>query len=159
MDGILELLELDGRLSPGQIASRLGLSEEDVRNRIAEWEQNGVIRRYKAVIDRDKLGDTYVTALIDVSVTPERGTGFDEVASRIARFAEVRSVMLVSGGHDLRVEVRGKDMREVANFVAQRLASLDRVTATNTHFVLKRYKEDGELFVEGDTDHRLIVAP
>jgi len=159
MNTILDLIEKDARLTPEQIAGRLGLDVDEVQAKIAEWERNGVIRRYKAVVDRERLGEERVTALIDVSVTPERGVGFDEIASRIARFPEVRSVMLVSGGHDLRVEVQGRDMREVANFVAQRLASLDRVTATNTHFVLKRYKEDGELYVDEETNHRLIVAP
>lgn len=159
MQSILDLLEQDARLTPAQIATRLGLDEKVVEAQIAEWEARKVIRRYKAVVDREALGEQTVRALIDVSVTPERGAGFDEVAARIARFSEVRAVLLVSGGHDLRVVVEGRDMREIANFVAQRLATLDRVTATNTHFVLKRYKEDGELYVEGDADHRLVVAP
>lgn len=159
MHNILRLLEEDARTTPAQIAARLGLSEEAVRQQIAEWEARKVIRRYRTVVDRERLGEPRVVALIDVSVTPERGAGFDEIAARIARFDEVKSVVLVSGGHDLRVAVEGRDMQEVANFVAQKLATLDRVTSTNTHFVLKRYKEDGELLVDGDSDHRLPVAP
>lgn len=156
---ILDILEQDAHATSAQIASRLGLDEETVRRQIADWEARRVIRRYKAVVDREPLGATPVVAFIDVSVTPERGAGFDDVAARIARFPEVKSVVLVSGGHDLRVVVEGNDMREVANFVAQKLATLDRVTSTNTHFVLKRYKEDGELYIDGDADHRLLVAP
>jgi len=159
MQSILEMLEQDAHISPAQIASRLNLDEETVRAQIAKWESNGIIRRYKAVVDHQRLGDERVEAFIDVSVTPERGAGFDDIAARIARFSEVRSVALVSGGHDLRIVAVGADMKEIANFVAQKLATLDRVTSTNTHFVLKRYKEDGDLFVEGDADHRLLVAP
>ncbi len=159
MQNILDILEEDARTPPSQIASRLGLDEDAARRQIAEWEVRGVIRKYKAVVDRESLGDEPVMAFIDVAVTPQRSAGFDEVAARIARFAEVRSVVLVSGGHDLRVVVVGADIREVANFVAQKLATLDRVNATNTHFVLKRYKEDGELLIEGDADLRLPVTP
>jgi DNA-binding Lrp family transcriptional regulator len=159
MRNILDILEEDARTPPNQIASRLGLDEDAVRRQIADWEAGKVIRKYKAVVDRAALGEEPVTAFIDVAVTPQRSAGFDEVAARIARFAEVRSVVLVSGGHDLRVEVVGDDIRQVANFVAQKLATLERVTATNTHFVLKRYKEDGELLIESDADHRLPVTP
>lgn len=159
MKTVLDLLEEDARLTAEQIAARLGMDPDVVREQIAAWEKEGVIRRYKAVIDRDRLGDERVVALIDVSVTPQRNAGFDEIATRIARFPEVRTVMLVSGGHDLRVVVEGQNMRDVANFVAEKLAPLEQVNATNTHFVLKRYKEDGELLVEGDENHRLVVAP
>jgi len=130
-----------------------------VTKQIAEWEKAGVIRRYKTVIDWERAGDERVAAFIDVSVTPERGTGFDDIAARLYRFPEVRSVFLVSGGHDLRVIVEGSNIREVANFVAEKLATVDRVTATNTHFLLKRYKEDGDIFVDAEPDQRLAVAP
>lgn len=159
MQPILDILESDARTSPAQIAERLGMSESDVRAAIAEWERTGVIRRYKAIIDRDAIGDDRVVAYIDVSVTPERGAGFDEVASRIARFREVRSVVLVSGGHDLRVVVEGESIRAVSSFVSERLATLDRVTATNTHFELKRYKDDGVMLFDREDDHRLAVTP
>ncbi len=130
-----------------------------VTKQIGEWEKAGVIRRYKTVIDWERAGDERVAAFIDVSVTPERGTGFDDIAARLYRFPEVRSVFLVSGGHDLRVIVEGSNIREVANFVAEKLATVDRVTATNTHFLLKRYKDDGDVFVESEPDQRLAVAP
>jgi len=159
MQSILDILEQDGRTPVEQICARTGLSEAVVRAQIRTWEETGVIRRYKAVIDRESLGEERVEAFIDVAVTPERGAGFDEIAARIGRFPEVRSVVLVSGGHDLRVVVQGDTIRDVANFVAQKLATIDRVTSTNTHFLLRRYKEDGELFIEGDADLRLPVAP
>ncbi len=159
MREILTILEKDARTSPERIAEMTGTDPAEVRTRIQEWEKSGVIRRYKTVIDWERAGDERVAAFIDVSVTPERGTGFDDIAARLYRFPEVRSVFLVSGGHDLRVIVEGANIREVANFVAEKLATVDRVTATNTHFLLKRYKEDGDVFVDADTDHRLAVTP
>jgi DNA-binding Lrp family transcriptional regulator len=136
-----------------------GRDEALVRAQIAEWERRGVIRRYKTVIDWERYGEERVSAFIDVCVTPARGLGFDDVAERIYRYPEVRSVFLVSGAHDLRVLVEGASMKEIANFVAEKLAPLDRVTATNTHFVLKKYKDDGEIFAETESDQRLMVAP
>jgi DNA-binding Lrp family transcriptional regulator len=160
---IIEVLQSDARLTPERIAVMTGLDVETVRAQIAEWEREGVIRRYKAVIDSGKLreltGTEVVTALIDVSVTPERGFGFDNVAARIARFTEVRSVCLVSGGQDLRCEVTGASMAEIADFVATKLATIDRVRSTATHFVMKTYKTDGELFLPAEEDHRLKIAP
>lgn len=130
---------------------------------ITAWEQAGLIRRYKAVVDIDRLrevsGVDLIVALIDVSVTPARGLGFDDIAGRIARFREVRSVYLVSGVQDLRCVVTGSSMHDVADFVAKKLSTIDRVTATATHFVLKTYKDDDELFVEAEPDRRLQVVP
>jgi DNA-binding Lrp family transcriptional regulator len=115
------------------------------------------------VVDPDQMrkiaGVEVITALIDVSVSPERGVGFDDVAARISQFPEVRSVHLVSGVQDLRCVVTGRSMHDVADFVAQKLATINRVTATATHFVLKTYKDDGELFIGAAEDHRLRVAP
>lgn len=159
MRNILEILEKDARIDPAKIAIMTGLDEASVRAQIAEWERTRVIRRYKTVIDWERFGDESVAAFIDVCVTPARGSGFDDVAERIYRYPEVRSVFLVSGAHDLRVIVEGASMKEIANFVAEKLAPLDRVTATNTHFVLKKYKDDGEIFSETESDHRLMVAP
>jgi DNA-binding Lrp family transcriptional regulator len=160
---IIDILMQDGRATPEQIAVMTGLDEEAVREQIAAWERAGVIRRYKAVVDLNRLreltGTEVVTALIDVSVSPERGAGFDSVAARIAQFPEVRSVHLVSGGQDLRCTVTGKSMHEVGDFVARKLATIDRVTATATHFVMKAYKDDGELMIEAPGDHRLVMAP
>jgi len=160
MREILAILEQDARTPPERIAALLGKDAEWVRQSIRELEERGVIRRYKTVIDWERFGDERVYAFIDVSVTPERGAGFDDVAERIYRFPEVRSVFLVSGGHDLRVIVEGANIKEVANFVAEKLATIDRVTSTDTHFLLKRYKDDGDIFVaEPEANHRLMVAP
>ncbi len=159
MTAILDILEQDSHATPDRIAALTGLSEDVVRQQIDEWEKSGVICRYKTVIDWERAGFEPVHAFIDVSVAPERGSGFDEVAARISRFPEVRSVFLISSGHDLRVIVRGADMKQVANFVSERLATLERVTGTQTHFLLKRYKEDGDVFFEVEADHRLMVTP
>ncbi len=163
MRQILELLERDAQLSHDTIATMTGLPVADVAAAIRGWEAAGVIRRYKAVVDWDTADERDdqidVTAFIDVSVAPARGVGFDDVAGRISRFAEVRSVYLVSGGHDLRCTVTGRDIRAVSDFIAQKLSTIDRVTSTATHFVLKTYKRDGDAFGTPETDHRLPVTP
>jgi DNA-binding Lrp family transcriptional regulator len=160
---ILELLERDAQLSHDTIATMTGLPVVEVTEAIRAWEASGVIRRYKAVIDWDTADDDEdrpdVTAFIDVSVAPARGVGFDDVATRISRFAEVRSVYLVSGGHDLRCTVTGRTIRAVSDFVSQKLSTIDRVQATATHFVLKAYKRAGVAFVDAEPDHRLPVTP
>jgi DNA-binding Lrp family transcriptional regulator len=160
---ILELLERDARLSSETIATMTGLPLSEVSEAIATWEASGAIRRYKAVVDWDRVdadptSDT-VTAFIDVSIAPARGVGFDDVAARIARFDEVRSVYLVSGTHDLRCTVIARTIRAVSDFVSQKLSTIDRVQGTATHFVLKSYKRDGDVFTEPDADHRLPVTP
>ena len=163
MRAIIDILQADSNTTPERIATMTGLEVGQVRDQIAAWEQVGVIRRYKAVIDLDRMRTVTdietITALIDVSVSPERGVGFDDVAARIAQFPEVRSVYLVSGAQDLRCVATGSSMHEIADFVAQKLATINRVTATATHFVLKTYKDDGELFIKAAEDHRLQVAP
>jgi DNA-binding Lrp family transcriptional regulator len=142
------------------------IPEETVRERIAEWESIGIIRRYKAVIDWDRFDrlsqpdqPETITAFIDLSIEPARGVGFDDVAARISRFPEVRSVYLVSGTQDLRCTVTGRTMRDVSEFVAQKLSTIDRVHSTATYFVLKTYKRDGDAFLEPEPDHRLPVVP
>jgi DNA-binding Lrp family transcriptional regulator len=160
---ILELLERDARLSSETIATMTGLPLSEVSEAIATWEASGAIRRYKAVVDWDRVdadptSDT-VTAFIDVSIAPARGVGFDDVAARIARFDEVRSVYLVSGTHDLRCTVIARTIRAVSDFVSQKLSTIDRVQGTATHFVLKSYKRDGDVFTEPEPDHRLPVTP
>jgi DNA-binding Lrp family transcriptional regulator len=160
---IIEILQADAHASPDRIAALTGLDVAQVREQITAWEQAGVIRRYKAVVDLDRMremtGAEVVTALIDVSVTPSRGVGFDDVAARISRFREVRSVYLVSGAQDLRCIVTGRSMRDIADFVAQKLSTIERVTSTVTHFVLKTYKDDDELFIPEEPDRRLSVTP
>lgn len=159
MREILTILEQDARATPEKLAAMTGVDENKVGEQIREWESSGVIRRYKTVIDWERFGDERVSAFIDVTVTPQRGTGYDDVAGRIYRYPEVRSVFLVSGGHDLRVIIEGANIKEIANFVAEKLATIDGVTSTNTHFLLKRYKDDGDVFAEAEVDHRLMVAP
>ncbi|MDN5748510.1 MAG: Lrp/AsnC family transcriptional regulator [Pseudonocardia sp.] len=163
MRRILELLERDAQLSHDTIATMTGIPVEQVSAAIADWQASGVIRRYKAVIDWDAVEDDptaeTVTAFIDVSLVPARGVGFDDVAQRIARFPEVRSVYLVSGSQDLRCTVEGRSIRAVSDFVSQKLSTIDRVRATATHFVLKTYKRDGDAFTTPEADHRLPVTP
>ncbi len=159
MRDLLVLLEQDARRTPAQLAELTGLPENQIAEQIQEWEKGGVIRRYKTVVDWERYGDEKVFAFIDVSVTPERGTGFDDVAARIYRFPEVHSVYLVSGAQDLRVVVQGRNMKEVANFVAEKLATIELVNSTTTHFLLKKYKDDGDLFTEAEVNHRLVIAP
>lgn len=158
---VLRVLERDARRSAAQIAEAVGADEATVAAIIADAERQGAIRRYKAIVSWDQVGDNgQVVAFIDVSVQPERDTGFDHVASRIARFPEVRSVHLVSGANDLRVVIEGPSLQAVAAFVAHKLSPLDGVTATETHFLLKAYKEDGESLTDETTqDNRLAVAP
>ena len=163
MREIIDILQADGHATPERIATMTGLDADSVRDQIATWEQEKIIRRYKAVVDLDRMreisGIEVITALIDVSVSPERGVGFDDVAARISQFPEVRSVYLVSGAQDLRCVVTGRSMHDVADFVAQKLATINRVTATATHFVLKTYKDVGEMLIGATEDHRLRVAP
>ncbi|PVZ11829.1 Lrp/AsnC family transcriptional regulator [Actinomycetospora cinnamomea] len=159
MHEILTVLESDARATPERIAALTGIAEDEVRAAIAGWEADGVIRRYKTVVDWDRFGDERVRAFVDVTVAPERGRGFDDVAERIAKFREIRAVYLVSGAQDLRVEVEGSSMKEVADFVAQKLSGVDRVTATSTHFLLRRYKDDGQLLTDPEPDQRLSYTP
>jgi DNA-binding Lrp family transcriptional regulator len=159
MEEILQLLVQDARLTPAQIAERTGQPEADVAKTIANLEARGVIRGYKAVVDWDKAGVEYVYGFIEVKVTPQRGLGFDSVAARLMEFPEVHSLYLMSGAYDLMVVVQGKTMREVAYFVAERLAPLETVLSTATHFVLKRYKVDGDIFEERTEVTRLPVTP
>lgn len=159
MEEILQLLTEEARLTPGQIAERTGKSEAEVKALIAELETKGVIRGYKAVVNWEKAGIEHVYGFIEVKVTPQRGQGFDTVAARLMEFPEVHSLYLMSGAYDLMVVVQGKTMREVAYFVAERLAPLDTVLSTATHFVLKRYKVDGDVLEERTEEKRLPVTP
>jgi len=157
---VLRALEGDARRSVAQVAVMAGIAEDEATAIIARCERDGIIRGYRTVIAWDRAREETVVAFIDVSVSPQRDVGFDQVAARIYRHREVRSVHLVSGGHDLRVIVEGATIREVAAFVAEKLASIDHVTATNTHFMLKAYKEEGQILVdEVVDDDRLAVTP
>lgn len=156
---IIDLLHQNARHSHAQIATMLGLEEAAVAAAIADLEARGVIRRYMALIDREKAGETAVEAFIDVHVQPQRGVGFDHIAERIYRFPEVVSCVLMSGAYDLSVQVRAKDLMQVARFVSERLSVIEGVSATATHFVLKRYKIDGVILTDTDGDERLAVTP
>jgi len=157
---ILRALEADARRTPAVLATLVGVEEEDAAAIVADLERRGVIRAYRTVVDWERVALERVVAFIDVSVTPQRDVGFDQVAARIYRHPEVRSVHLVSGGHDLRIVVEGPTMREIAAFVGEKLAPIDHVTATNTHFLLKRYKEEGLVLIEEPADDdRLPVTP
>jgi len=159
IDPLLDLLRHNARHTPKELAEILDLPEAEVKARIAEWEGDGTIAGYQAVIDADRAGDRDVSAFIEVKLTPERGGGFDRLAMRIARFEQVTSCYLASGGYDLMVVVEGGDLREVARFVSEKLSTMDGVLSTATHFRLKTYKENGFL-LEGESEtQRLAVAP
>ncbi len=141
MNNLLKYLDTDGRLTSEQLAVMAGMSEEDVKKQLLKWEKEGVICGYKAIIDWEKTDREYVTAIIELHVTPKKGAGFEEIAKTVADFEEVESIYLMSGGYDFSIVVTGKTFREVAMFVANRLSTLDSVVSTATHFVLRRYKE------------------
>ena len=157
---IIELLEKDARLSIDTIAKMVSMSVPEVEQMIKKLEEAKVIVQYATVVDWRKVdGHEGVTAMIDVKVTPKRGVGFDEVAERIYRFPEVKSVYLMSGAYDLSVVIEGRSMSEIAHFVSEKLSTLDSVISTTTHFILKKYKHDGTVFEQGDQDRRIVVAP
>jgi len=158
MKKIFEILEKDARVTPEQIATMTGMSEAEVKSIIEEAEKDRIIVGYKTIINREKLEEEQVLALIEVRVQPQREVGFDAVAERIYRFPQVRSAYLVSGGYDLAVLVAGKTMHEVAAFVSEKLAPLEGVQGTVTHFLLKRYKEDGEVLEGREEDKRLPLT-
>jgi DNA-binding Lrp family transcriptional regulator len=159
MDPLIELLQKNARSSAAELASLLGQDEAEVAERIAELEKDGAVLGYTAVVDAEKSGDTKVSAVIEVKVTPERGGGFDRLATRIAKFDQVQSCVLMSGGYDLAVVVTGESLQEVARFVAEKLSSLEGVISTATHFHLKTYKRDGFLAHPEPASERLPVAP
>ncbi len=154
MDKILSILEKDARLTDAQIASMLGLTPEEVAKTIAAYEQQGVIKGYRALIDWDKVDKDSISALIEVKVSPQRDFGFEQMAERIMQFEEVDSVHLMSGGFDLAVTVRGHSFKDVALFVAERLAPLDNVLSCATHFMLRKYKDSGVVFGAEEPDER-----
>lgn len=159
MEEILKTLERNARVPPEQIATMLGIPEKNVKRSIREYEKKGIIRKYKTVINWDKAGKEQVYAMVDVKVTPQRGVGYDGVAERILRFPEVINLYLISGTYDLSVLVKGGSMKEIASFISEKLATLDQVQSTVTHFVLKRYKEDGDILFDREEKKRLAISP
>ena len=143
---LLQLLEQDCTLTPEQLASMANMSVEDVKAEIKRYEEEKIILGYKAIVDWDRTDREAVTALIEVRVTPQRGDGFDRVAERIYQYDEVESVYLMSGAYDLTVIISGRTLKEVAQFVGERLSTLEDVTGTATHFILHKYKEKHLIF-------------
>jgi DNA-binding Lrp family transcriptional regulator len=159
MDPLLKLLHNDATLRPDQMGAMLNLSEPEVLERIRQLVHDGSLLAYRAVLDEEKLGVNLVRAVIEVKITPERGGGFDRLAERIARYDEVVSCYLMSGAYDLLVVVQGADLRQVARFVAEKLATVQGVLSTATHFMLKPYKEQGILMKPEKNEERLAVTP
>lgn len=157
MNDILEILEKNSNASIESIAVMLGKSVEEVKAEISKLENDGIIVGYKALINWEKTDSENVTALIELKVTPQRGEGFDKVAERIYRYPQVKACYLMSGGFDLTVLIEGKSMKEVALFVAEKLATLENVLSTATHFVLKKYKDKGIIFEVNERDEREAV--
>lgn len=155
---ILELLEKDCRLTTKQIAVMLAEDESNIIAAIDTMEKDNIILRYKALINWEKTTRETVTALIELRVTPQRGEGFDKVADRIYKYPQVKSLYLMSGGFDLMVLIDGKTMKEVAMFVAQTLAPMESVLSTATHFVLKKYKDEGVAFGQDEIDDRQVIT-
>lgn len=154
MDKLLSLIEDNAKLTDEQLAVMLGRTPEEVRKQIEQYEKEGIIKGYKALLNLEKADNDFITAFIEVKVTPQRDSGFEQVAKRIMQFEEVESVYLMSGGFDLAVMVRGKSFKEVAMFVAERLSPLDNVLSTATHFILRRYKDKGVIFGAEKPDER-----
>src|SRR5947208_3172973 len=159
MDSVLKLLRENAQLTPAQLSRMLNLTEAEVAAKIKSYENDRVILGYRAVLNEEKLGVDIVRAVIEVKITPERGGGFDRLAERIAKYAEVHSCHLISGAYDLLVIVEGNSLREVATFVSEKLATIQGVLSTATHFMLKPYKEQGVLMTREQNDERLAVAP
>jgi DNA-binding Lrp family transcriptional regulator len=154
---ILKILEKDARTSAKQISTMTGTSADEVAKLIKQAEKDQIILKYKTIINWEKMGEEQVGALIEVRITPQRDVGFGAIAERIYRFPQARSVYLLSGTYDLLVLVAGKTMHEVADFVSQKLAPIEGVNGTVTHFLLKRYKEDGEILAGGEETKRQPV--
>ncbi|MBE6619406.1 MAG: Lrp/AsnC family transcriptional regulator [Ruminococcaceae bacterium] len=154
MNKILQMLENDARLTSEQIATMLQKEEGDIKKAIDEYEKSGVIVGYQALIDWDKTDREYVSAVIEVKVVPQRDRGFDRIAEKIYHYDEVKSLYLMSGSYDLQVIIEGRTLKEVAQFVAQKLATLEYVTSTATHFVLRKYKDMGVIYEAPEVDQR-----
>jgi DNA-binding Lrp family transcriptional regulator len=160
MKEIFEILEQNARATPEQISTMVGKPVSKVEKIIKQAEKDGIILKYKAIINWSKLDKEDIQALIEVRVTPQRDVGFDDIAERIYQFPEVHSAYVVSGTYDLAILVKGKNMHEISSFVTEKLAPLERVQSTVTHFLLKRYKENGEIFQPSkEINRRLPITP
>lgn len=159
MEEILNILDKEkGNVSRAKIAQMLGMEEKEVADKIEKMEKENVIVGYKTIVNWDKTDKDIVVALIELRITPQRGEGFDKVAERIYKYPQVKSLYLMSGAYDLAVTIEGKSMKEVALFVAQKLAPMDSIISTATHFVLKKYKEEGIVFEDDEKDTRQVIT-
>ena len=159
MEEILNILDKEkGNVSRAKIAQMLGMEEKEVADKIEKMEKENVIVGYKTIVNWDKTDKDVVVALIELRITPQRGEGFDKVAERIYKYPQVKSLYLMSGAYDLAVTIEGKSMKEVALFVAQKLAPMDSILSTATHFVLKKYKEEGIVFEDDEKDTRQVIT-
>ncbi len=156
---LLQLLHGNAKLTSAELSVMLGQPEEMIAAQIEEMEKNGLIMGYGAIINTEMLNDDRVSALIEVKITPQRDRGFDSIAKTIYSFPEVKSCYLMSGAFDLMVIVEGKNIKEVARFVSERLSVQDNVLSCATHFILKRYKQDGNIFADSENDTRQAVSP
>ena len=154
---ILKVLQEDCRYTPAKIAVMLNKTEEEVRGAIESMEKRGIIVKYTAIVNDERLSDDFVQALIEVKVSPQKASGFDAIAEEIYRFDEVKSCYLMSGGYDIAVFIEGANLREVARFVSERLSTLDEVQSTATHFILKKYKLEGTI-TDAEDDNRLRIS-
>jgi DNA-binding Lrp family transcriptional regulator len=160
MDEILEILGKDARITPEEIAKMLKKKSQDIKKAIAKYEKEGVILKYKAVINKDLIRDedSSVRAVIEVNIIPQKDFGFDKIAERIYSFPEVTSCYLISGTYDLLVVVEGKNIHTVSNFIAEKLSCLENVRGTTTHFLLKKYKEDGVILKHREENKRIAIS-
>ena len=156
---LLKLLRRNGRSSDAELAERVSLSADEVREQIAAWDADGTVLGFEAIVDSAKTGQAAVVGIIEVKLTPEREGGFDRLAARISKFDQVLSCYLMSGGYDLLLVVEGEDLMEVARFVSEKLSTMEGVLSTATHFRLKTYKENGFAFGGDEDPERLPVAP
>lgn len=156
---ILNILRTEGRASTADIAKRLDITEKQAIEEIAGLENSKTVLGYRAIINPEKLDDEPCLGIIELKLTPQRNVGYNEIASKIYKFPEVKLCYLISGAYDLLVFIEGKSLKEVATFVSQRLATIDNVTSTSTHFILKKYKEAGVIIAEDEKMERLPVSP
>tara|TARA_B100000927_G_scaffold270215_1_gene246178 strand:+ start:345 stop:824 length:480 start_codon:yes stop_codon:yes gene_type:complete len=156
---LLEILRINGRESSENLAKMLGISEEEVISQLESLESDGIIRAFQAVVNEEKLDHSIVTTVIEVKVTPESDGGFDRIAQRISNYSEVESLFLMSGTFDLLVFIKGKTMHEAAQFVSEKLATMNGVTSTATHFMMKTYKLNGIAMQSGEDHERLQISP
>ncbi|XAT64436.1 Lrp/AsnC family transcriptional regulator [Geoglobus acetivorans] len=156
---ILKILENNSRISSNEIAEMLNMDVQEVEDIIKKYEDDGVILKYKTLINWEKAGVEEVYAIIDVRVNLSREKGYDDIAKRIAKFPEVHAVRLVSGEYDFQVVVKGKSLKDISFFIAEKISTIPEVRDTNTHFLLRTYKEEGALLFEDEEDRRLAIVP